>query len=274
LGVGDYFYATLIDTSNNLEIVKVTGRAINTMTVVRGQDSTIARVYALGSRLELRPVAAVFNEKADVTYVDAQDAILDAGKLDHVAPGAAGNVLTSTGLDWVSQTPAIGYTGFSTVYFTASGIWTPPTGITKARVSVVGAGGGGYVINFGGGRGGYAKAFVTGISGPVNITVGVGGIGGGSPTSGGQSSFGTFVTTTGGGVGVQGVGVGSNGTGSVPNGVTLRTGESGSHFADIIGATNNTATTATPWTPSNLVKPGAGGAVNCAGANGIVIIEF
>ena len=40
LSTGDYFYATLIDTSNNLEIVKVTARSTDTMTVVRGQDGT------------------------------------------------------------------------------------------------------------------------------------------------------------------------------------------------------------------------------------------
>lgn len=59
---GDYFYATLIDTSNNLEIVRVTGRATDTLTVVRGQDGTTARAYNVNDRLELRPVAALFNE--------------------------------------------------------------------------------------------------------------------------------------------------------------------------------------------------------------------
>jgi len=36
LSAGDYFFATLIDTTNNLEIVKVTARSTDTMTVVRG----------------------------------------------------------------------------------------------------------------------------------------------------------------------------------------------------------------------------------------------
>jgi hypothetical protein len=55
---GQYFYATLIDSSNNLEIVKVTARAVDTLTVVRGQDGTTARNYIAGDKLELRPVAA------------------------------------------------------------------------------------------------------------------------------------------------------------------------------------------------------------------------
>lgn len=65
LSAGDYFYATLIDTSNNLEIVKVTARSTDTMTVVRGQDNTTARAYSTNDRFELRPTAALFTEFAD-----------------------------------------------------------------------------------------------------------------------------------------------------------------------------------------------------------------
>lgn len=71
LSAGDYFYATLIDTSNNLEIVKVTARSTDTMTVVRGQDNTTARAYSTNDRFELRPTAALFNEKADAADVSA-----------------------------------------------------------------------------------------------------------------------------------------------------------------------------------------------------------
>ena len=65
LTAGDYFYATLIDTSNNLEIVKVTARSTDTMTVERGADSTTARAFSTNDRFELRPTAALFNEKAN-----------------------------------------------------------------------------------------------------------------------------------------------------------------------------------------------------------------
>jgi hypothetical protein len=71
LSAGDYFYATLIDTSNNLEIVKVTARSTDTMTVVRGQDNTTARAYSTNDRFELRPTAALFNEKANTADVAA-----------------------------------------------------------------------------------------------------------------------------------------------------------------------------------------------------------
>lgn len=65
LSAGDYFYATLIDTSNNLEIVKVTARATDTMTIVRAQDGTTARAYSANDRFELRPTAALFQEFID-----------------------------------------------------------------------------------------------------------------------------------------------------------------------------------------------------------------
>jgi hypothetical protein len=62
LSGGDYFFGTLIDTSNNVEIVKVTARSSDTMTVVRGQDNTTARAYSTNDRFELRPTAALFDD--------------------------------------------------------------------------------------------------------------------------------------------------------------------------------------------------------------------
>jgi ribosomal protein L18 len=62
IGAGEFFYATLIDTSNNLEVVKVTARSGDVLTIVRGQDGTTARAYSVGHKVELRMVAAVFQE--------------------------------------------------------------------------------------------------------------------------------------------------------------------------------------------------------------------
>lgn len=62
LSAGEFFYATLVDSANNLEIIKVTARTGDGLTIVRGQDSTLARAYAAGDKLELRAVAAVFSE--------------------------------------------------------------------------------------------------------------------------------------------------------------------------------------------------------------------
>lgn len=58
LSAGDYFYATLVDQFNNLEVVKVTARIGDTMTVVRGQDGTVAKGYGAGDKFEVRLTAA------------------------------------------------------------------------------------------------------------------------------------------------------------------------------------------------------------------------
>lgn len=62
-GSGDFFYLTLIDTSNNLEVVKVTAVSTDSMTVVRGQDGTTARGYPSTSRVELRPTQGLIDDK-------------------------------------------------------------------------------------------------------------------------------------------------------------------------------------------------------------------
>ena len=66
LGADDYFYATLTNPSNQLEIVKCTARTGDTLTVVRGQDGTAARAYSAGDKLELRITAAGMDSKLDV----------------------------------------------------------------------------------------------------------------------------------------------------------------------------------------------------------------
>jgi hypothetical protein len=62
----DYFYATLIDSLNNLEIVKVTARSTDVLTIVRGSESSTARAYAAGDRLEQRITAAGLAENSDL----------------------------------------------------------------------------------------------------------------------------------------------------------------------------------------------------------------
>lgn len=90
LGAGDYFFATLVDTSNNLEIVKVTARSTDSMTVVRGQDDTTATAFAIGDRFELRPTAALF------------EAIQDEASVDGITSSAAGTAITIDSSDDVT----------------------------------------------------------------------------------------------------------------------------------------------------------------------------
>lgn len=61
---GDYFYVTLVTNANDKEIVKVTARSTNTLTIVRGQDGTTARAFTAGDRVELRFCAALHDTYA------------------------------------------------------------------------------------------------------------------------------------------------------------------------------------------------------------------
>jgi len=106
--------------------------------------------------------------------------------------------------------------------FTASGTWTPDAGTTKIRVRLCGGGGGGgggYADNYvggGGGQGGRAERLLDiialGIS-SVAVTVGLGGTPG-NPSdgsgagmtnggTGGTTSFGAYLSATGGGGGYR-----------------------------------------------------------------------
>lgn len=61
----DFFYATLEDTSGNIEIVKVTDNDTPTtdvLTVTRAQENTTAKQFVVGSKVELRMTAATMDE--------------------------------------------------------------------------------------------------------------------------------------------------------------------------------------------------------------------
>lgn len=53
-GAGDYFYMTIEATDGTYEIVKVTARSGDSMTIVRAQESTTARAFTAGALCELR----------------------------------------------------------------------------------------------------------------------------------------------------------------------------------------------------------------------------
>jgi hypothetical protein len=64
LSSGDYFYATIIDSSNNIEIIKVTARSTDSLTVVRAQEGTTGRSFTGGDNISLRVTAAGLNNFA------------------------------------------------------------------------------------------------------------------------------------------------------------------------------------------------------------------
>jgi len=63
---GEYFHATLVNPSNQIEIVKCTQRINDSFVVQRGQEGTTARTYDVDDKLELRITAAGMASKMDV----------------------------------------------------------------------------------------------------------------------------------------------------------------------------------------------------------------
>lgn len=62
----DYCYLTLADSSKRVEIIKVTARSGDVLTVERGQDGTTALNWAAGDTVELRLNRALLDAiKAD-----------------------------------------------------------------------------------------------------------------------------------------------------------------------------------------------------------------
>ena len=216
LSSGEYFYATLIDSSNNLEIVKVTARSSDVLTATRAQESTTARAFAIGDRIELRVTAQGLADHIALDNVVADDSIT-AAKINVSGNGTSGQALLSDGDGSFSYGDAGGGLQSQQV-FQSDGTWTKPSGIKKVKVIVTGGGGGGgggtgsYNQGGGGGAGGTAIEIidVSSVS-TVSVTVGGAGSGGGggsSGSAGGTSSFGSYCSAAGG----SGGGPGQNGS--------------------------------------------------------------
>lgn len=73
-----FFYVTLEDDQGNIEIMRCTGRSTDLLTVVRGQDGTVAQDFptVAATRVELRTTAAVLEAFVQVSG-DAMEGNLD-----------------------------------------------------------------------------------------------------------------------------------------------------------------------------------------------------
>ena len=272
-GSGQFFSITLTPLSAPngppWEIVYCTARTGDVLTVVRGQEGTTPTTWSVGDNVQL---------------------LLTAGVV--------------TGFSQSSQVrPNI-------QAFTSSGTFTVPSGVTQVKVTVIGGGGGGASSSTsnpggGGGAGGIAVGVVSGLSGTVAVTVGAGGAGGASGgansgADGGTSSFGSYLSATGGGGGNApvsdggagaggGVGtVGSGATGYGTGGSSGTDGSSASGKGGDGGAPGNGRgiTDNVSCAPANAVGYGGGGG-GCgngagegsgypggAGAGGLVVVEW
>lgn len=129
---GNFFYATLTDSSNNLEIVKVTARVSDVLTVVRAQEGTTARAYAAADKIELRVTAAVMSGLAqlgaDQTFSGANTFSTAPTLSTPLAVGSGGSgstTSTGTGSVVLSNSPTLVTPALGTP---ASGVLTNCTG--------------------------------------------------------------------------------------------------------------------------------------------------
>ena len=91
---GDFFYVTLENASLVREIVKVTGRSTDTLTIVRAQDNTTAASWSAGDTVALRLNAAaieyMINEVVRRTAADGSAIIPTGDESERDGSPAAG----------------------------------------------------------------------------------------------------------------------------------------------------------------------------------------
>ena len=200
----------------------------------------------------------------------------DTGAVQTVAPGTAGNVLTSVGGTWASAAAPSSYAGPNSQTFDASGTFTVPAGVTTVYVAVMAGGGGGSGGNGNntlsgggvGGAGGAAFARVSGLTplSTVSVTVGSGGAGSaganGTPSAGSAgntSSFGSHVSCTGGAGGPSAGGTGAAGTVTTGGSATLLVRRGPSLGLTATGAVGNSGTSGCGTTAGGGGGAGSGG---------------
>lgn len=101
---GDYFWVTIVSDANEKEIVKVTARSTNTLTIERAQQDTSAMAFDAGSRVELRFTAGhhdLYPQLAkDNSWSVAQDFITETGIVGAAGAERALTLRTLTEARW------------------------------------------------------------------------------------------------------------------------------------------------------------------------------
>lgn len=125
--------------------------------------------------------------------------VVDSNILMPAAAGNGGKIIYSNGTSFVYSD----YGASNIIIFTSNGTYFPSAGTKSAFVRVVGGGGGGSCYAETGGSGGFAEGLINlvGVS-SVSIQIGQGGGGnyytGFQGAAGGTTSFGSYLTATGG----------------------------------------------------------------------------
>jgi hypothetical protein len=156
----------------------------------------------------------------NVVVVTGDDGNIDIGFIPDTIDKAFTFSTTTTFNEQIT-----GHASTTIQVYTADDTWTKPDYLEYIIVEVVGGGGGGggndtVSAAGGGGGGGYSKEILTAaaLSATTSVAVTIGAAGGGgndiNGSAGGTSSFGNFLSATGGGGGLESVGGGAGGAGS------------------------------------------------------------
>ena len=198
-----------------------------------------------------------------------------------VPVGTSGQVLTSTGSGTAPTFQTIATGGFSNmVVITSTQTWTVPAGITKAKVTVVGGGGGTQAGGSGGTSSFGSFCSATGGSGVFypSGTFGAGGsgIGGDLNVGGGGGAYATGTVSGGSSILGGGGATGSSGRsyGGGAGGLAVGCACAISYFGSAGGGgASKKICTLTPG-QGIICTVGAGGTGYVAGAPGVIIIEY
>lgn len=278
--IGDVMYASGTTTLAKLPDV-ATGNAL-----ISGGVNTAPSYGKIGLTTHVSGTLPIANGGTNGTATPTAGAVIYGNGTAYAATaaGTTGQVLTSQG----TGTPIWASAGGQLQYqlFTSSTTWTCPANVTRVKVQVIGGGGGGggtTNANTSGGLGGCGVNYYTVVPGTVyTVTVGAGGAGGTIPlngSAGGTTSFGSFISATGGGGGIYSP-ASSGAWGSCANALGNTTGNFGSYVYGVFGgsATNSSGSnTAVTWSASTGLIPGAlgaGGVIGSGGVSGAVFIEY
>lgn len=122
---GDFFMGVLVNSFGQTEIVKVTGRTGDVLTVERGQEGTTIRAYSLGDRFELRLTAASIDHLGGTYWSRESGTPLRVDGTHFTVPGdltsryvagrAVGAIQTTTDVGYVVGSSYSSGTGLTTV---------------------------------------------------------------------------------------------------------------------------------------------------------------
>ena len=257
----------------NVEIVRVTNIATDTLTVTRAQEGTSASTKNSAGqtyKMLLSPTAKTITDiGTQMEYVSNKDTTTTLGTSDTKYPSQ--NAVKT----YVDNSVPL----YQEQLFSASGTWVCPRGITSIKVDMLGGGGagGGYYDNSGnsagGGGGGGGQALLNQVVTVVpmtsyTITLGAGGTAGSAGADGnaGGNTTAFSLTANGGGGGHHGA-FQAGGAGGSAGDATAGSGGAGSYGGT--GGNGNTGTGGgTGGTGGTSGGGGGGGAGGFAGIGG------